>query len=365
MITIDDIQIFLMTHNRANLIGESILSLLSQTTKVKEITVLDNESTDNTESVVLSFSDRGVNYKKTYGFLGNFNKAKEIVKKKYVMLFHDDDILHPDYLENVLKILNKEKQISAVFSRYTEFWNSNSPKSFLPIETTIKGKGGYFLFKNSKEFAIFMFFKELIAYATAVYKTDFFKQIPIEYEKFSKFNDWPFMVKFGEYGKIALLADQSAFYIRRHSGQDTWTSTNTPTFEQILNWDKFFFDIFFAHKDNFLRKIYSRKATYFYTGKYDAFTSQEQKLSLSKTEFRIMAKKLGLFEKDENLVSKEVYDSWLLFFSEKRHKPLAGKKVAFHYLAKLYIGFLKRYIKYQIGIQKLHYIAIPMKNTEV
>ena len=206
-------------------------------------------------------------------------------------------------------------------------------------------RGGYYLFKNSKEFAIFMYFREVIAYATAVYKTDFFKQIPLEYEKFSKFNDWPFMVKFGKYGRIALLADGNAFHIRRHSGQDTWTSTNTPSFEQILNWDKFFFDVFFAKKDRFLQKIYSRKATYFYTGKYDAFTSQKQKNELSKTEFQKMAKKAGLCECNEYLVSKEAYDAWLSYFCEKRHKGLSGKKNSFTHLTRLWCRFVKRYLK--------------------
>ena len=51
-ITIDDIQIFIMTHNRATLISESIESLFNQTAGVKEITVLDTESSDNTAAVV-------------------------------------------------------------------------------------------------------------------------------------------------------------------------------------------------------------------------------------------------------------------------------------------------------------------------
>ena len=49
MVTIDVIQIFIMTHNRANLLGDSIRSIFNQTAGVKSITVLDNESTDDTE----------------------------------------------------------------------------------------------------------------------------------------------------------------------------------------------------------------------------------------------------------------------------------------------------------------------------
>ena len=95
MVEIDDIEVFILTKNRTNYLNESILSLINQTTIPKFITVLDNDSEDNTSSVVQAFSDLDVKYIKTQGFLGNFNKAREIVSKKYCMLFHDDDLLHP------------------------------------------------------------------------------------------------------------------------------------------------------------------------------------------------------------------------------------------------------------------------------
>jgi len=242
MLNIDDIQIFLMTHNRADLIQETIISLLNQSVNLKEIIVLDNESSDNTEEIVKSYYDKGVKYIKTFGFLGNFYKAKEISDKKYVMLFHDDDILHPDYLKNALEILNKEKNIAAIYSRYTEFFNDDSPKDFPQIEKH------YHLFKNQKDFAVFMFFCEVISYATAIYKTTLFKKIDLEYEKFNKFNDWPFLVKFAQYDNVALLEDRNAIYVRRHSGQDTWTYTNIPSYEQIINWDKFFLRYLFPKR---------------------------------------------------------------------------------------------------------------------
>ena len=87
----------------------SIESLLNQSAGVSKITVLDNESTDNTFSVVERFSSRGVRYIRTKGFLGNFKKAQEIASGKYVMLFHDDDILHPLYLELALRAQDRER----------------------------------------------------------------------------------------------------------------------------------------------------------------------------------------------------------------------------------------------------------------
>lgn len=50
--TIDDIEIFILTHNRANFLQESIKSILNQTAGVKRICILDNESVDNTKDIV-------------------------------------------------------------------------------------------------------------------------------------------------------------------------------------------------------------------------------------------------------------------------------------------------------------------------
>ena len=125
MFTIDDIEIFITTHNRVDFLKDSILSLQNQTVKPLLITILDNESRDGTQQLVQSMT--GVKYVKTFGFLGNFNKAREIVSKKYCMLFHDDDLLHPQYLEFALNALNTYPNVSLITTRYTEFFDGNPP----------------------------------------------------------------------------------------------------------------------------------------------------------------------------------------------------------------------------------------------
>ncbi len=241
-IKIDDLEIFITTHNRSKYLKEAIESILNQTVCVKEITVLDNESTDDTENVVNSFASKGIKYIKTQGFLGNFNKAREIASKKYVMLFHDDDLMHPQYLETVLNILNSNEDVSIVTSRFTEFDDDSMPtfNADLPLI--------YSLFQNQKDFAIRMYLLENIAYAPAVYRTCDFLNIELEYEKYNKFNDWPFMVKMSGFGKSAVIESKSAFGARRHILQDGYTKTNTPNGEQIVNWDLFFYDKMQARK---------------------------------------------------------------------------------------------------------------------
>lgn len=347
MYTIDDIQIFITTHNRANYLKQSIESILNQTVNVKEIIVLDNESTDNTEEIVTSFANKGVKYIKTFGFLGNFKKAREIVNKPYCMLFHDDDILHPEYLKFALKILNKYKNISLITTRYTEFWNDNCPQKFKNI------KQNYYLFKDQKDFAAHMFFIECIAYATAIYKTKDFLKTDLEYDKYSKFNDWPFMVKIAERGHSVLIDAPNVFYVRRHDQQDTCTNTNTISFDQIINWDKLFYDIFLNSKDPELLEMYRYKSEYFIKGKYDLFVSKQAKENFSYEELLILANKLGLKDISRNKTSmisiSNEYTSFTKKLKEKYlHRPFLKecfKLVYKNFICGTIFSKLKKYNK--------------------
>ena len=288
MLTIDDIQIFIATHNRANFLKESINSLLNQTITPNEIIVLDNESTDNTETIVKEFSDKGVKYIKTTGFLGNFKKAKELASKQYIMLFHDDDLLHPKYLEIALDILNKHENISIITTRYKEFQDTKVPKFVDNISSD------FYEFENQAEFANFLYYQEFVAYATAIYKTEFFKLTDIEYDKFNKFNDWPFMVKIAGFGKSIILKCHDIFLVRRHSGQDTWTTTNTPSIQQIINWDLFFKEALKAGEtyNNLLK--FKKRYKHFLLGKYRSFLSEKDKLSITEKQLINYARQQGI-----------------------------------------------------------------------
>ena len=313
--TIDDIQIFLITHNRANLITYSLDSLLNQNVPVKEITVLDNESVDDTERIVQEYSkthDNKVKYVKTFGHLGNYHMAKKLVSKDYCMLFHDDDILNPGYLKYAVNLLNRYDNVSLITTPYTEF-RTDKP-------TIQKVSDAHYLFKKQNEFARYMYFREVIAYATAIYKSRFFVEEDLEYQKFSKFNDWPLMVKMAAHGQSILFKDCNMFYVRRHDGQDTWTSTNTPSISQIINWDKFFYEVFKKFKDKKALQNFPIKALYFLKGKYDSFISPEDR---KKYSFPMVVKKanqcgLPLSTEDANRMNDRSFKSYIASLGERK-----------------------------------------------
>lgn len=300
MYSIDDIQIFILTYNRENYLKNAIDSILNQTAGVKEITVLDNNSTDNTEEVVLSYKDRGVKYVKTFGHSGNPNEARKLASKNYIMLFHDDDILHPEYFELVLNILNSNENISVLTSRFKFFFNEDIP------DYSKKLNNKYFLFNNQKGFAEYLYFKGGIAYAPAIYKTEHFLQIDHEFDKFSKHVDYPFMVKAAKYGKSVVLNDRNAFLMRKHATQDSVTDENPVTIEQYANHLRFFYDILEGNlrgknglRSFFPRKKYTEDELFDIANKYNIIISrrfQSKILELSVQDDRLYLTLFGRFK---------------------------------------------------------------------
>ena len=247
MYTIDDIQIFVTTHNRASLLKETLQSILVQTAPIKSITVLDNESTDNTAEIVLQLKDKGVHYVPTTGFLGNFKKAQELVNRPYCMLFHDDDLLHPTYLENVLKAINSYPNVSMVTCSYTGFINGKYPT----ISPTVSPY--HIFFTCPKDWAVYMYFCEGISYAPAVYRTTTLLNLTLDFNTYHKWYDWPLLAEAAQRGNIVYFSTPHFMFTRLHKGQAT-NDSSWPTVQQIVNWDKCFYQLMGA--DNRLSLIH-------------------------------------------------------------------------------------------------------------
>jgi len=98
------------TYNRAHLIEKTIASLLAQSYQHFEVIVVDDGSTDNTESVVQNISNPKLTYRKKVNAeraaARNFG-AKQ-AKGNYVNFFDSDDIALPNHLLAAANLLNNK-----------------------------------------------------------------------------------------------------------------------------------------------------------------------------------------------------------------------------------------------------------------
>ena len=173
------VHIIIPSYNRAHTITESINSVINQTYFDWKLTVIDNNSTDNTEILVKKkfkkYLDNKIIYKKynnTLPIIENWNRAlKEIGNEKYFKLLWSDDTLEPNFLNIAVN------QLESSSVNYVGFC---SALNYVDLKTKQKIKVRRYGFYGAELWLSF-FFKNVIGSPTPqLLKTSFFKSIKFD-----------------------------------------------------------------------------------------------------------------------------------------------------------------------------------------
>jgi glycosyltransferase involved in cell wall biosynthesis len=127
------------TYNRAALLRETLDSVLSQTRTDFRVVVSDNASDDDTSAVVESFQDSRIQYvrhRENVGMVANLNHLIGLATTDYLLLLPDDDVLYPEYLSTVVKILEESRTAGVVHTvcDVIDEHSSVIDPAFAPIE---------------------------------------------------------------------------------------------------------------------------------------------------------------------------------------------------------------------------------------
>lgn len=111
------VSVILPAFNCEKYIGKAIQSLLSQSFQDFELIVINDGSTDNTESVILEFTDPRIIYQKNLtnqGLIFTLNKAIDLARGKFIARMDADDICIPQRLEKQFLFLEEHNHIALV-----------------------------------------------------------------------------------------------------------------------------------------------------------------------------------------------------------------------------------------------------------
>src|SRR5687767_2945236 len=108
--------------NGADFIKEALDSVLDQEFKDFELIVVDNQSTDETLSIIRSYKDPRIKLfinDTNIGMVPNWNRSMEVASGTYIKILPADDFIYPGCLQKQVDILDndKEKRISLVCGR--------------------------------------------------------------------------------------------------------------------------------------------------------------------------------------------------------------------------------------------------------
>lgn len=129
---LSQVAVVIPCHNYGEFLGEALESVLTQSTKVQEILVLNDGSTDNTESVARDFAGRGVRLLNIN--VKNVHEARRIGMENTispVICFLDaDDWLPPNYITSGLREFSRQRNVGIVHSDLQCFGASSRKLEF-------------------------------------------------------------------------------------------------------------------------------------------------------------------------------------------------------------------------------------------
>jgi glycosyltransferase involved in cell wall biosynthesis len=112
------VTIAIPTYNRADSFLPVVLdAALAQTWPRLEILVGNNASTDHTAELLASYDDpriRVLNHERNLGANGNFNSLLQAARGEWFLLFHDDDMIDPDFVETCMGALEEGRDFGFI-----------------------------------------------------------------------------------------------------------------------------------------------------------------------------------------------------------------------------------------------------------
>ncbi|MEH2437455.1 MAG: glycosyltransferase [Nostoc sp.] len=111
------VSVIIPTYRRANLVGQTIESVLAQTYTDYEVIVVNDGSTDKTVEVLYQFGDKiTVIQQKNKGVSAARNAGIRVAQGRYIAFVDDDDLWLPNKLEKQIACLESHLNIGLVYS---------------------------------------------------------------------------------------------------------------------------------------------------------------------------------------------------------------------------------------------------------
>jgi hypothetical protein len=117
------VSIIIPCFNRADIVGETIESVLAQSYDRFEVIVIDDGSTDNTREVVARYADPRIRYfyKANGGLSAARNSGLEAARGEFIAFLDSDDVWRPWKLRAQMEIFSRYPEVGLVWSDMSTF----------------------------------------------------------------------------------------------------------------------------------------------------------------------------------------------------------------------------------------------------
>jgi len=217
------ITIAVPTYNRQDYLRDSLNSILSQSFQDFNIIIFDNHSDYDIESFIAGFKDARISLVRSEKNIGNATNFQKVFDYKYdseyLVVFHDDDAMHPSLLESEIKILENDPRVVLVGT------GLNFVEAGQPILkfTNLRTRRNISVFEDAADLVRLILKDFDLSFDSVMYRVKFIEGISRYQEQFFKWADRPFLVNIAKKGSVAIIKDKLINY-RIHGGQDSQSS---------------------------------------------------------------------------------------------------------------------------------------------
>lgn len=252
------VSIAIPTYNRKNYLIEAVRSILRQTFRDFEVIIFDNNSDYDIAAVLESFNDERIKLVVNSVNIGNQANFQKVFSwsydSKYLLVFHDDDVMHPELLRLSVAALDSDDSIVISGTNLNFVGNPSDMWKFKKIDINARpiicdGQGLIRLIMKDFD----------LCFDSILYRTSKLEDIRRYQERFSKWADRPFIVDIARKGKAAIFKEKLVNY-RLHQGQDS-TSANGAELEKLLNLNIFYQDKLDYSGNHGDKKLFRRWST--------------------------------------------------------------------------------------------------------
>jgi glycosyltransferase involved in cell wall biosynthesis len=257
------VTLVITTFDRPAYLEECLASVRQQTLRPFRVVVLDNASLADYSGVLDRFRELPlvhVRSETNIGAAGNIGRAiRRYSDSKYLVVFHDDDLMHPRMLEWERDLLERDPDIQFVSTELASFEDGTaSPVGTWP-DVDLRAE----VYDDQTDLARSLLGGAGLCFGSTMYRSSVLSRIGIEEERFGIIWDRPFLLDAARLGKSALIRAPLVLY-RRHPGQDTNTGRlSAKNLIELMrayraalpeNWPRADQELFYRHATYFLTR---------------------------------------------------------------------------------------------------------------
>lgn len=119
--TLHSISVIIPTFNRKKYLGEAIESVLEQNYQPIEIIIIDDGSTDNTETLIKKYPEVHYVYQENIGQAAARNRGIALAKGEYLAFLDSDDLWLPGKLHLQMNHMQNHPEVKMLFGHVQQF----------------------------------------------------------------------------------------------------------------------------------------------------------------------------------------------------------------------------------------------------